>query len=121
MTEALIVRPSSSHLGRCRVGNYADGEEITDAAEFSSRIFSTVYMGTVNSSRETRQRAKTLASEVGTYHMDVDIDTVVTAVTTLFATITGRRPAFRVRGYLHQSLSWTLFSVLQSTHAKDCH
>ena len=79
------------------MGQYAEGEDITDAAELSSRIFTTVYMGTVNSSRQTRQRAKTLAAEVGTYHMDVDIDTVVSAVTTLFATITGRSPAFRVR------------------------
>lgn len=85
-----------------RVGQYAEGEPFTSASDFSNRIFTTVYMGTVNSSPETRQRAKTLSKEIGTYHMDVNIDTVVTAITSLFATITGRRPAFRVGACLLQ-------------------
>lgn len=80
----------------CRIGQYAEGESLTTAAEFSSRVLATVYMGTVNSSSETRQRAKKLSKEIGTYHMDVNIDTVVAAITSLFATITGRRPAFKV-------------------------
>lgn len=47
-------------------------------------------MGTENSSRETRQRAKMMASEIGSYHLDVNIDTVVAALTALFTTITGK-------------------------------
>lgn len=37
----------------------------TDAHEFANRIFHTCYMGTVNSSEETRQRAKALAEAIG--------------------------------------------------------
>lgn len=36
-----------------------------DAAEFCNRIFHTCYMGTENSSTETRKRAKDLAAAIG--------------------------------------------------------
>ena len=59
-------------------------------------MFTTAYMGTENSSAETRQRAATLAAEIGAHHLDLNIDTLVAAVTALFAAVTGRRPAFKV-------------------------
>lgn len=37
----------------------------TDAKEFANRIFHTCYMGTENSSPETRKRAKDLAESIG--------------------------------------------------------
>ncbi|CAG8714052.1 573_t:CDS:2, partial [Acaulospora colombiana] len=70
----------------------------TDAKEFCGRIFHTCYMGTQNSSADTRRRAKELAASIGSYHVDLNMDTVVTAVHALFATITGRQPRFRVHG-----------------------
>ena len=66
------------------------------AADFAGRVFTTAYMGTENSSAETRQRAATLAAEVGAHHLDLNIDTVVAALTALFAAVTGRKPAFMV-------------------------
>ena len=51
----------------------------------------TVYMGTSNSSKETRDRASTLAKEIGSYHVDAKIDSVVYAVVALFQTLTGVR------------------------------
>ena len=48
-----------------RIANYKVGERPTSAAQLADRIFSTVYMGTINSSDATRQRAKCLAEEVG--------------------------------------------------------
>jgi NAD+ synthase (glutamine-hydrolysing) len=36
-----------------------------DPREFCGRIFHTCYMGTENSSKETRQRAKQLAEDIG--------------------------------------------------------
>lgn len=39
----------------------------TDAREFCGRIFHTCYMGTENSSIETRKRAKDLAEAIGAY------------------------------------------------------
>lgn len=37
----------------------------TDPKEFANRIFHTCYMGTENSSPETRKRAKDLAESIG--------------------------------------------------------
>lgn len=55
-------------------------------------------MGTENSSADTRQRAKDLASAIGSYHTDLNMDTVVTAIRSLFTLVTGKTPNFRVHG-----------------------
>lgn len=55
-------------------------------------------MGTENSSADTRNRAKALAEAIGSYHIDLNMDTIVTAVRTLFTTVTGLTPRFRVHG-----------------------
>lgn len=70
----------------------------TDPREFANRIFHTCYMGTENSSPETRVRAKALAHAIGAYHTDLNMDTVVTAVRDLFAFVTGARPRFKAHG-----------------------
>ena len=41
----------------------------TDPKELCKRIFVTCYMGTENSSQETRERAANLAKEIGSYHL----------------------------------------------------
>ncbi|KAI0072649.1 glutamine-dependent NAD(+) synthetase with GAT domain-containing protein [Panus rudis PR-1116 ss-1] len=69
-----------------------------DPREFANRVFHTCYMGTENSSMETRARAKELAEAIGSYHTDLNMDTVVTAVRELFAFVTGVKPRFRVHG-----------------------
>jgi len=72
----------------------------TDARKLCGRTMHTCYMGTENSSSETRGRAKELAEALGSsspifitlfwpdrnvsYHMDVNMDTIVTALRTLF-------------------------------------
>ena len=66
--------------------------------ELAQHLFHTCYMGTENSSKETRARAKSLAKEVGAYHLDLNIDTVVDALTNLFIRIVERRPKFKVHG-----------------------
>lgn len=55
-------------------------------------------MGTQNSSKETRDRAKGLASDIGSYHVDFNFDTVVTALTNLFTVVTSFQPKFKVHG-----------------------
>ncbi|KAI8459442.1 glutamine-dependent NAD(+) synthetase [Phakopsora pachyrhizi] len=69
-----------------------------DAREFCGRIFHTCYMGTENSSPETRKRAKDLAVAIGSYHTDLNMDTIITSIRTLFAVTTGQTPLFRVHG-----------------------
>ena len=40
-----------------------------DPKELCGRIFVTCYMGTENSSNETKQRAANLANDIGSYHL----------------------------------------------------
>ncbi|EDR14650.1 uncharacterized protein LACBIDRAFT_305496 [Laccaria bicolor S238N-H82] len=70
----------------------------SDPREFANRIFHTCYMGTENSSLETRRRAKQLSEAIGSYHVDLNMDSVVTAVRSLFGYVTGFRPQFRSQG-----------------------
>ncbi|ORY78946.1 hypothetical protein BCR37DRAFT_98573 [Protomyces lactucae-debilis] len=61
-------------------------------------IFHTTYMGTVNSSKETRSRAKDLSKAIGAYHIDMNMDTVVTSVRDCFTAVTGFTARFRSDG-----------------------
>ncbi|KAI3840511.1 hypothetical protein MKX03_000798 [Papaver bracteatum] len=81
-----------------RIGHYTDGQYPTDSKEFAKRIFYTIFMGTENSSDATRSRAKLLADEIGSWHLDVSIDTVISSLLSLFQTLTGKRPVYKVDG-----------------------
>lgn len=48
-----------------RIGQYKEGESVGDARDLAGRLFATAYLGTVNSSAETRGRAAALAGQVG--------------------------------------------------------
>ncbi|EFJ48782.1 hypothetical protein VOLCADRAFT_90620 [Volvox carteri f. nagariensis] len=50
------------------------------AGQLAGRLLSCVYMGTVNSSYATRERARLLCEQIGAYHLSLSIDTVVEAV-----------------------------------------
>ncbi|RGB23910.1 glutamine-dependent NAD synthetase with GAT domain-containing protein [Rhizophagus diaphanus] len=69
-----------------------------DPREFANRLFNTCYMGTENSSKETRERAKNLASAIGSYHIDLNMNDIVTSIQTLFNLVTNKTPRFRVHG-----------------------
>ncbi len=75
-----------------------EGYTPDNAAELASRLLFTAYMGTKNSSKATRQRAKALAEQVGARHLDMNMDTAVAALTTLFTKFTGRAPQFKAHG-----------------------
>ena len=88
-----------------------------DAKEFCGRIFHTCYMGTQNSSADTRGRAKQLAQSIGCYHVDLNMDTVVSAVQTLFSTVTGQTPRFKVYGgSAAENLALQIIQVRFSSH-----
>jgi len=70
----------------------------TDPAELCNRVLVTCYMGSENSSDETKNRAKKLASQIGSYHLNISIDMAVKAVLSIFSTVTGFFPKFKVRG-----------------------
>jgi len=67
--------------------------------EFCSRIMHTIYMGMkTQSSKETRQRAETLAREIGSYHTDINIDEAFQSFKGLVTSATGFEPKFKVYG-----------------------
>lgn len=66
--------------------------------DVANRIFVTCYLGTENSSKETRDRARDLATAIGAYHIDLNMDIIVSAIVTLFTLVTTKTPKFKVHG-----------------------
>jgi len=79
-----------------RVAQLGGSEAVTDPAVLAKAVLTTVYMGTINSSSATRERAQRLADQIGADHLDVKLDSAVSAMAQLFSLITGRTPRFRV-------------------------
>ncbi|KFY88121.1 hypothetical protein V498_06902, partial [Pseudogymnoascus sp. VKM F-4517 (FW-2822)] len=82
------------------VGEPSDSKWLPSSPQdVASRLFHTAYLGMAeNSSKDTRSRAKALAKDIGAYHLDLNIDTVYYAVTTLFTTVTSYTPKFKMFG-----------------------
>nr|XP_057933417.1 glutamine-dependent NAD(+) synthetase isoform X2 [Doryrhamphus excisus] len=70
--------------------------------ELCGHIFTTCYMATENSSQDTCNRAKELASQIGSTHMNVNIDMAVKGILGVFSMVTGKWPAFRANGGSHR-------------------
>ncbi|KAG8461620.1 hypothetical protein KFE25_001224 [Diacronema lutheri] len=71
----------------------------TSASEIANVVLHTCYMGSENSSVQTRARAARLADEIGAYHVSSVIDPMVRGTLEVFATVAGaRRPRFRNAG-----------------------
>jgi len=71
------------------------------------------YMGTVNSSDNTKDRAQALSEKFGAYHSHLLIDDVVSAVLRVFKTLTGHSPMFKAHGG-----GWTEDLALQNIQAR---
>ncbi|MGH0159732.1 UNVERIFIED_CONTAM: hypothetical protein FKN15_037672 [Acipenser sinensis] len=69
-----------------------------EPTELCGRIFTTCYMASENSSQDTCNRAKELAKQIGSYHINLNIDMAVKAMVGIFSTVTGKWPQFRVNG-----------------------
>lgn len=69
-----------------------------DAKHLCNNLLVTCYMGTENSSAETKARAAELANQLGSYHQSVVIDSAVSAILGIFQQITKLVPKFRVHG-----------------------
>ncbi|KAI3376793.1 hypothetical protein L3Q82_000384 [Scortum barcoo] len=70
--------------------------------ELCGRIFTTCYMASENSSEDTCSRAKGLADQIGSTHMNINIDVAVKGILGIFSVVTGRWPQFRVNGGSHR-------------------
>lgn len=70
----------------------------TDPKQLCNVILFTCYMGTENSSIETKNRAVELARQIGAYHRNIVIDSAVSAVLGIFQQVTKLTPRFKVNG-----------------------
>ncbi|XP_046994472.1 glutamine-dependent NAD(+) synthetase [Schistocerca americana] len=70
----------------------------SDPKELCNRLLVTCYMGSENSSSQTKSRANTLAQQIGSYHTNICIDVAVSAVLGIFTSVTGLVPRFGCRG-----------------------
>jgi NAD+ synthase (glutamine-hydrolysing) len=67
--------------------------------DIAGKLMHTAYLGMeTNSSPDTRKRSKDLAKDIGSYHLDLNIDTVYRAVVALFTSVTSYVPKFKMYG-----------------------
>jgi NAD+ synthase (glutamine-hydrolysing) len=66
--------------------------------EICNLILHTAYMGTSNSSKETRTRAQKMASIIGCYHVNIGIDSIIDSILQVFVSISGKTPQYKVNG-----------------------
>jgi len=66
--------------------------------EMGNHVLHTTFMGTDNSSEVTKSRAKRLGDAIGSYHLSIKIDLMVSAVLQVFQLATGHMPRFLSRG-----------------------
>lgn len=67
--------------------------------EICGRILYTFYLGTENSSQETKLRAEGLAQTIGSSHRSVVIDVAVEAILKVFTSVTGfMKPRYKAHG-----------------------
>jgi NAD+ synthase (glutamine-hydrolysing) len=72
-----------------------------------SKLLTTIYQGTVNSSQGTRQSAKELAEFIGSTHFEIDIDKLVNGYRSL------------IEGAIDRTLSWETDDItLQNVQAR---
>ncbi|XP_053369011.1 glutamine-dependent NAD(+) synthetase isoform X2 [Clarias gariepinus] len=69
-----------------------------DPRELCNRLFTTCYMGSENSSEGTRSRARELAAQIGSNHLNINIDMAVKGMLGIFSMVMGKLPNFRANG-----------------------
>ncbi|MBS1890111.1 MAG: hypothetical protein JST59_02370 [Actinobacteria bacterium] len=60
---------------------------LEDPKLLCNRVFFTCYMGTKNSSKETRDRAENLAKQIGSNHLSLTIDEIITSFEKVFTQV----------------------------------
>ncbi|KAL8716169.1 MAG: hypothetical protein Q9220_000074 [cf. Caloplaca sp. 1 TL-2023] len=74
-----------------------------DARDVTGEILHTCFMGSKNSSKETRERARALSKAIGSYHLEIEIDGPFKAFTDLWsATFPGQELQFKNDGGSNQ-------------------
>ena len=79
----------------CDMFHYCDINSFIHYYFYSSCI---IFVGTVNSSTNTLDRALRLANSIQSYHSYLVIDEIVSAAVKVFSMLTGKTPQFECRG-----------------------
>ncbi|KAJ8250144.1 hypothetical protein COCON_G00220660 [Conger conger] len=69
-----------------------------DPRELCGRLFTTCYMASQNSSQETCACSRDLAAQIGSTHINLNIDMAVKGILGIFSVVTGKWPQFRANG-----------------------
>ena len=78
----------------------------SSAHDLANRILHTCYMASENSSKDTKDRAQAISEQIGNFHLNANIDGIVSSFLSLFVRLTGKRPQFKVNGgSLYENLS----------------
>eukprot|EP01116_Phalansterium_solitarium_P025311 TRINITY_DN9616_c0_g1_i2.p1 TRINITY_DN9616_c0_g1~~TRINITY_DN9616_c0_g1_i2.p1 ORF type:complete len:723 (-),score=327.73 TRINITY_DN9616_c0_g1_i2:182-2350(-) len=87
-----------------RIVGRADSDYVPEnGADLAEKIFYTCYMGTTNSSADTRKRAADLTSQIGSSHLSLSIDEIINSFFTVFQQVTTtKKPQFKVHGGTQQ-------------------
>ncbi|KAG6423958.1 hypothetical protein SASPL_114366 [Salvia splendens] len=80
-----LKKTTSVKADAVRIGHYNDGQFPTNAKEFTKRIFYTVFINEASSS--SKKHSRVVAEDIGSWHLDVAIDGVVSALLSLFQTL----------------------------------
>jgi NAD+ synthase (glutamine-hydrolysing) len=93
------LNSTSSGDDRGNENNESDEDWVPESPqELAHHVLHTTYMGTENSSEVTESRARRLGEAVGSYHLSIRIDAMVSAVLSVFARTTSLTPRFAVHG-----------------------
>jgi NAD+ synthase (glutamine-hydrolysing) len=102
VTQACKEDPGGSVASDCRRVCRMQDDDLSwipdSPQDMANIIFHTVYMGTSNSSTATNARAKRLGDLIGSYHLSINIDLIVSGILKVFSIATGKTPIFRVLG-----------------------
>lgn len=94
VVEAIEVGDKSVLAEIRRITNYTP----TDHKELCGRLLTTCYLGTSNSSIETQHRAASVAKDIGSYHLQLNIDKAISAFIAIFTTIFPLTPKYKSLG-----------------------
>ncbi|KAL7566189.1 hypothetical protein ACA910_011263 [Epithemia clementina (nom. ined.)] len=99
VTEAAQSNPDGTVADDCRRICHKEKPWVpTSPKEMANCVLHTTFMGTENSSESTTSRAKRLGEAIGSYHLSIKIDVMVSSVLQVFAATFGKTPQYSVRG-----------------------
>ena len=98
----------------CGIESLTIDNNMMSAKDLANRIMHTCFMGTTHSSQATRNRALQLATEIGVYHCDANMNPITQAFENVFQTMTGKKANFVAHGG-----SYTEDLALQNIQARS--